>query len=159
FDSMLRLSYFLGNYYPKGGSQAFADELARCFEARGGHILMRARACRIVIEEGAARGVDFEVHRGQTATLERVAAGAVVSTSDLLLTLEELVGEEHLEPEYLASVRSLRPTFPCFLVHLGLRGVPDAVLHEAQGYYWDSWEMDRVGIDALKLKIFSPTLY
>jgi len=31
FDSMLRLSYFLGNYYPRGGSQAFADELAlRC---------------------------------------------------------------------------------------------------------------------------------
>ena len=29
FDSMLRLSYFLGNYYPKGGSQAFADDLAR----------------------------------------------------------------------------------------------------------------------------------
>src|SRR5207244_13478179 len=26
FDSMLRLSYFLGNYYPRGGSQAFADE-------------------------------------------------------------------------------------------------------------------------------------
>src|SRR5262249_16910859 len=24
FDSMLRLSYFLGNYYPRGGSQSFA---------------------------------------------------------------------------------------------------------------------------------------
>src|SRR6266436_3041286 len=40
FDSMLRLSYFLGNYYPRGGSQAFADELALRFEERGGHILM-----------------------------------------------------------------------------------------------------------------------
>ncbi|MEO1369918.1 MAG: NAD(P)-binding protein, partial [Acidobacteriota bacterium] len=39
FDSMLRLSYFLGNYFPRGGSQAFADELARGFEAAGGHIL------------------------------------------------------------------------------------------------------------------------
>ena len=29
FDSMLRLSYFLGNYYPKGGSQAFADAPGR----------------------------------------------------------------------------------------------------------------------------------
>src|SRR5262249_21684293 len=113
FDSMLRLSYFLGNYYPKGGSQAFADELARCFAARGGRILMRARARRIVGLDGAARGVDFEIHRGQTATVERVAAGAVVANSDLLLTLEELVGEEHLEPGYVAAVRSLRPTFPC----------------------------------------------
>jgi phytoene dehydrogenase-like protein len=120
---------------------------------------MRSRVLRIVIEDGAARGVEIEVHRGQTVTVERVAAGVVVASSDLLLTLEHLVGEEHLEPGYLASLRALRPTFPCFLLHLGLRGVPDEVLHRAQGYYWDSWEMDRVGIDALKFKIFSPTLY
>ncbi len=37
FDSMLRLSYFLGNYYPRGGSQAFADELALRFEECGGN--------------------------------------------------------------------------------------------------------------------------
>src|SRR5258708_1272999 len=35
FDSMLRLSYFLGNYYPQGGSQAFAAQLAPCFPERG----------------------------------------------------------------------------------------------------------------------------
>ena len=37
--------------------------------------------------------------------------------------------------------------------------MPDDVLEEAQGYYWDSWEMDRVGVDALRFKIFAPTLY
>ncbi|PON18570.1 hypothetical protein C2W62_07285 [Candidatus Entotheonella serta] len=42
FDSMLRLSYFLGNFYPRGGSQAFADELAQRLVACGGHILMRS---------------------------------------------------------------------------------------------------------------------
>src|SRR6185312_5701987 len=40
FDSMLRLSYFLGNYYPRGGSQTFADALARRFEEFGGDILL-----------------------------------------------------------------------------------------------------------------------
>src|SRR5712692_4896994 len=35
FDAMLRLSYFLGNYYPKGSSQKFADDLGRGIEARG----------------------------------------------------------------------------------------------------------------------------
>jgi len=159
FDSMLRLSYFLGNYYPRGGSQAFADELARCFEARGGHILMRSRVRRIAVEAGAARGVEIDVRRGQTLTRERVGAGVVVANSDLLLTLERLVGAEHLAPGALAAVRALRPTFPCFLTHIGLSGVPDAVLREAQGYYWDSWDMDRVGLDALRFKIFAPTLY
>jgi len=159
FDSMLRLSYFLGNYYPRGGSQAFADELARCFEARGGHILMSALVEKIAIEGGAARGVELEVRRGRAVARHRVRAGVVVSNADLLLTLERLVGAEHLPAGALEGVRALRPTFPCFLVHLGLRGVPRAVLEEAQGYYWDSWEMDRVGIDALRCKIFAPTLY
>src|SRR5262249_37784188 len=42
FDAMLRVSYFLGNYYPRGGSQAFADELAHRFEEAGGDILLSA---------------------------------------------------------------------------------------------------------------------
>jgi phytoene dehydrogenase-like protein len=88
-----------------------------------------------------------------------VRARAVISNADLLLTLERLVGPEHLEPAALAPLRRLRPTYPCFLTHVGIEGVPDDVLEEAQGYYWDSWDMDRVGVDALRCKIFAPTLY
>ena len=160
FDSMLRLSYFLGNYYPKGGSQAFADDLARCFEESGGHILISALAKRIAIEESTARGVEIEILRGPLSGFTTtVRAGAVVSNADLLLTLEQLVGPEHLPPEAVEPVRRLRATFPCWLSHLGLKGVPADVLEEAQGYYWDSWEMDRVGRDALRFKLFAPTLY
>ena len=160
FDSMLRLSYFLGNYYPKGGSQAFADAMAARFEELGGHILTSTFASRILIEEGAACGVELEVLRGPRAGQRNtVRAGAVISNSDLLLTLEKLVGPEHLEPGALEPLRRLRPTFPCFLTHIGLEGVPDDVLEEAQGYYWSSWDMDRVGVDALRCKIFVPTLY
>ena len=159
FDSMLRLSYFLGNYYPKGGSQAFADDLARCLEERGGAILMRSPVRRILFEDGAARGVEIEVWRGQSMSVERVRCGAVISNADLLETLETLVGEEHLPAGTLEAVRALRPTFPCYLLHLGLRGVGRADLERAQGYYWDSWEMDRVGRDALRCKLFSPTVY
>ena len=160
FDSMLRLSYFLGNYYPRGGSQAFADALAARFEELGGHVLTSTMARRIRIEGGLARGVELETLRGPRAGRHaRVAAGAVISNADLLLTLERLVGPEHLEPGALEPLRKLRPTFPCYLCHLGLEGVPDDVLEETQGYYWDSWDMDRVGLDALRFKIFVPTLY
>lgn len=162
FDSMLRLSYFLGNYYPQGGSQAFADELALRFEERGGHILMSTLAKRIVIEDGEARGVEIEVLRGPLRAFFKegvVRSGVVVSNADLLLTLETLVGPEHLPPETVEPVRRLRATFPCWLTHLGLRGVPAGVLREAQGYYWDSLDMDRVGRDALRFKLFAPTLY
>jgi phytoene dehydrogenase-like protein len=180
FDSMLRLSYFLGNYYPRGGSQAFADELARCFEERGGHLLMSTAARRIVVEKDAgspgwnggagagggaganpcvARGVALETLRGPVRFQGTVACGAVVSNGDLLGTLESLVGAEHLPPGTLLRLRGLRPTFPCWLTHIGLSGVPAAVLERAQGYHWDSWDMDRVGRDALRFKLFVPTLY
>jgi len=123
-------------------------------------VLTSTLARRIVIEEATARGVEIETLRGPRAGVrETVRAGVVVSNADLLLTLERLVGPEHLPPEAVEPVRRLRATFPCWLTHLGLKGVPAAVLEEAQGYYWDSWDMERVGRDALRFKLFAPTLY
>ncbi|HEX2225351.1 MAG TPA: NAD(P)/FAD-dependent oxidoreductase, partial [Thermoanaerobaculia bacterium] len=160
FDSMLRLSYFLGNYFPKGSSQAFVDDLALRLEEKGGHVLTSALVRRIRVQDGQAEGVELEVLRGPLARRRfHVAAGAVISNADLLLTLEKLVGTEHVDPDWLAGVRGLRLTFPCWLTHIGLRGVAPETLAAAQGYYWDSWEMDRVGIDALRFKLFVPTLY
>ncbi|HMB51753.1 MAG TPA: NAD(P)/FAD-dependent oxidoreductase [Thermoanaerobaculia bacterium] len=159
FDSMLRLSYFLGNYYPVGGSQAFADDLARCFEEAGGDVLMSTRVRRIRVEAGRVAGVDMETLRGPAKGAKSVAAETVVSNADLRLTVDELVGEEHLGADYAAAVRRLRPSFPCFLSHVGLEGVEEADLERAQGYYWRHWDPDRVGRDGLICKIFSPTIY
>jgi prolycopene isomerase len=104
--------------------------------------------------------VEVETLRGPLAGLRAtVRAGVVISNADLTQTLEELVGERHLPPGTLGELRSLRATFPCWLTHLGLRGVPREVLEEAQGYYWDSWDIDRVGRGALRFKLFAPTLY
>src|SRR5258707_2966894 len=91
---MLRLTYFIGNYYPEGGSKAFADDLARCFEQRGGHILTSTLARRIVVEEGEARGVELEILRGHVLPQWRggvVKSRVVVSNAGLLLTPERLV--------------------------------------------------------------------
>lgn len=157
FDSMLRLSYFLGNYYPQGGSQAFADELAQRFEERGGHILMSSTVRRINVKGGVARGVEIETGPKGARRVVCVDAGVVVSNADLLLTLERLVGAEHLGGNQLASIKSLRPTHPCFLTHIGLKGMPTEVLREAEGYHWSSWNPDDVSTDAFK--IFVPTLF
>jgi phytoene dehydrogenase-like protein len=159
FDSMLRLSYFLGNYYPRGGSQAFADELALRLEEQGGHVLMSTAARRIVIEDGTARGVELETLRGPWRGPAAVRSDIVVSNADLLLTYEELVGEEHLPEGHLAALRGMRCTFPCWLTHIGLRDVPDEVLNAAQGYYWDDWDPRGMGRNALRFKLFSPTLF
>ena len=128
FDSILRVSYFLGNYYPRGGSQAFADELARCFEDHGGHILMSAAANQIVIEDGAARGVELDISRGPQRGRARVRASAVVANSDMIDTLTRLVAPAHRPPDLPATWSRLRPSFSCFITHLGLSGVSAAEL-------------------------------
>ena len=159
FDSMLRLSYFLGNYYPEGGSQAFADELARRFEENGGDILLNSAVERILVEDGRVAGVEIETGPLRRRHRTRVAAGTVVSNADMRLTLEKMLGEEHLPPEYIEPIRELRPSLPCFLTHIGLQGIDTAVLEEAQGYYWNEWDPDLLGRNGLKFKIFVPTLF
>jgi phytoene desaturase len=158
FDSMLRLSYFLGNYYPAGGSQCFADDLARVVEERGGEILMSSQVERIRAAGGRVQGVDVATDRGPLRGRHAVDAEVVVSNADLRRTLEQLLGEA-ADPEWVAAARRLRPSFPCFLTHLGLRDVPREELVRAQGYYWRHWDPDRVGRDGLICKIFAPTVY
>jgi phytoene dehydrogenase-like protein len=157
FDAMLRLSYFLGNYYPEGGSQAFADDLARTVQEAGGDILLRSTVERIVVDNGRAVGVDIATGLGAARHVVRVAADRVVSNADLTLTMEKLLGPAVVGEEAIRGVRSLRPTSPCFLVHLGLRDIPLSSLEAKTGYHWRSWLADDVMYDAFK--IFLPTMY
>src|SRR5438128_306324 len=123
FDSMLRLSYFLGNYYPRGGSQAFADELALRFEELGGHILMGSTVHRIFARNKIATGVEVEIGPANARSVRRVNAGVIVSNADLLSTLERLLEAAQVDPDAIASIRKLRPTHPCFLTHVGLKNM------------------------------------
>ena len=159
FDSMLRLSYFLGNYYPKGGSQAFADALGQRFEEQGGDIMIHTLAQRLIMEDGKLRGVHLETSRGQLKGRYAVTADAVVSNSDLRWTLQHLLPNDQVPAEYRHHVETLRPSFPCFLSHIGLRDVDPEALERAQGYYWNTWDPDLVGRGGLRCKIFAPTLY
>ncbi len=157
FDSMLRLAYFLGNYYPRGGSQHFVDELAGRFEDMGGHILMSSLVRRILVSHGQVQGVEIEAGPVKKRSLIKVEARAVVSNADMVRTLEDMIGPDLLGPEYVAKVRKLRPTHPCFLVHLGLKNVAEEELRRVEGYHWSCWDSEHVATSAFK--IFVPTLF
>ncbi len=159
FDSMLRLSYFLGNYYPLGGSQRFADDLAAVFERRGGSVLMSSRVERILVEDGAAVGVAVRTGFGGKRREVRLASEVVVSNADLLLTFERLLGPEVVGRQAIDSLLSLKPSAPCYLTHVGLRGISTKKLMQIQGYYWDDWDPETVGREGLRFKLFFPTLY
>lgn len=159
FDCMLRLSYFLGNFYPVGGSQEFANELAQRFQERGGDILLKTMVRHINVSNGEATGVTLELGPIRDRRLVPVKTGAVVSNADMRLTVEKLVGESHFEPEYVQHIRDMRPTFSCFLSHIGVSDIPREILEQAHGYYWSGWNSDRVAKGDFDCKLFIPSLY
>lgn len=159
FDSMLRLSYFLGNYYPVGGSQAFADALAARFEGLGGHLAMKADVVRIALEQGRVSGVVLETGRNRLRRCFEVKAPLVIAAGDLRDCVNRLIGRETFQAEYLARLDELKPSYACYLMHLGLRGVSRERLEEIQGYHWAGWDSERMGQDSLKFKLFVPTQF
>jgi phytoene dehydrogenase-like protein len=157
FDSMLRLSYFLGNYYPVGGSQRFADDLGNGVRERGGHVLLYGDVTRIIIEDGRAAGVQgHTVSRTRPQPFE-FRAPVVISNSDVVHTFTNLVGEEHCGREIIDKALKLRATHACFLVHMGLRSLPPGTLEAVEGYHWFSWDPD--DIERSFFKLFFSTHY
>ncbi|MEX2261875.1 MAG: NAD(P)/FAD-dependent oxidoreductase [Bryobacteraceae bacterium] len=155
FDAMLRLSYFLGNYYPRGSSQKFADDLGRGLERRGGRILKCAEVERIGVENGKAAGVRLRTVSRRPSEYVEFRAPVVVSNGDALHTYRDLIGIEHCGNWVIEHLASLKPSYPCFLIHIGLRGMDPEKLAAAEGYYWKSFDP----IDAIQnvFKIFIPT--
>ena len=94
---------------------------------------------------------------GAARHLVRVNARHIVSNADLTLTLEKLLGPAVVGEAAMRAVRALRPSSPCFLVHLGLRDISLAELEPAAGYHWSSWNAEDVVCDAFK--VFVPTMY
>jgi phytoene desaturase len=155
FDAMLRLSYFLGNYYPKGSSQKFADDLGRAFTKLGGKILKCAEVERITTENGKAKGVRIRTVSKKDPEVFEFDAPVVVSNADALNTYRDMLGEEHCGEWMLDHLHSIKPTFACFLTHIGLRGMDEKRLAEAEGYYWNSF--NPADIIQNVFKIFIPT--
>lgn len=158
FDSMLRLSNFLGNYYPKGGSQVFADDLARRIEANGGDVILRSHVRRILHEDGNVTGLEIEMGSPKRRRLTKVTSPVVVSNADMQQTARKLLGDSICR-ESLNRMAKLRKSAPCYLMHIGLRDTSTDEMERIQGYYWNEWDANHQGTTALRYKLFVPTLF
>ena len=155
FDAMLRLSYFLGNYYPKGSSQRFADDLGATLEQRGSRFLRCAEAERILVEDGAVQGVRIRTvsrRRSETFTFR---AGVVVSNADIQHTFRDLLPE--MAPEVDDHFERFEPTSACCVTHLGLKNIEQKALDAIEGYYWDDYDPDAVVRSVFK--VFTTTRF
>jgi phytoene desaturase len=157
FDSMLRLSYFLGNYYPIGSSQAFADDLGEALRSRGGDILLYTQVEKILIEKERVQGIVCRTRSRRNPQRFEFRAPVVVSNADVLQTYERLVGEAYCGTHVIDGLRTLRPSFPCYLMHMGLKELSHELKEEIEGYYWRSWDPE--DLQHTFFKIFFTTMF
>ncbi|MCU1330222.1 MAG: hypothetical protein JWN34_5592 [Bryobacterales bacterium] len=157
FDAMLRLSYFLGNYYPKGSSQQFANDLGTSLERLGGRVIKCASVENILIEGNKVKGVRVQTVSKRAPEYFEFQAPVVVSNADAVHTYRDLMGEAGGGGWMVQHLESLKASYPCFLVHMGLKGMDEAKLAESEGYYWS--RCDPSDIRSNVFKIFVPTRF
>ncbi len=114
FFAMMWISYHhVGFYYFEGGSQAVTNALAEVVEENGGEILLNTLVTKILIEDGAAVGV-------QTKDGKTFRSRYVVSNANALDTFFKMVGREHLPEAYAKRLEQMTIGLPAFAVYLGV---------------------------------------
>ena len=100
-------------YYPKGGAQALAKVLAGGVARYGGEVALNTTVTKILVENGAAVGV--EVAGGR-----KVKSRNVVSNADGRQTFLKLLGDQYLNPKFVKELKETRLSESSFLVSLGV---------------------------------------
>ncbi len=102
-----------GSYYVKERSQDLSYALADVFEASGGKFLYETQVKRILVKNGAVKGV---VLSGENV----MPARAVVSNASAITTFKEMLPLDVIPADYLKKLESYKPSLSTFIVWLGL---------------------------------------
>ncbi len=122
-----------GAYFIRGGGRSLVDALVGAIEGNGGEVRLRSRVRRILVEDGAACGVEL-------ASGEVLRSKVVVSNADAKRTFLEMVGREHLSRELLEKVEGARMALPLFIIYMAMKrdplelGIPNTNYVLSPGY-------------------------
>jgi phytoene desaturase len=103
-----------GVHYAMGGTGAIVAAMGRLFEELGGRFRLSCPVRQILVENGAAVGVE-------TAAGDRIAADAVVSNADVANTYRKLIPAEHRRRNSDRHIESLRYSMSLFVLYFGTR--------------------------------------
>jgi phytoene dehydrogenase-like protein len=145
----------MGRYgLPEGGMGAISQALANGLKAHGGDIRTGAPVRRVVIEDGAAKGVLLE-------TGDVISAEVVVSNADPHRALIGLLPDGALPPDMAEAARRIDMRGSMARIHLLIDELPDyvgfpagepgpqhqglAILGPTPARYEKAWEAERSG--------------
>lgn len=132
-----------GPLYSRGSFQSLANALVIPLEEAGGELLLNTTVTKILVEDGAAVGVELD--GGQA-----VRAPVVVSNSDARQTMEHLVGEEHLPDKYLRKLRRMNPSLSAFMVYSATKLDISKMGFAHELFVYRDWDHEKTYEEVLK---------
>ena len=141
YAAMLITEPLRGYYYPMGGIQAIPDAFVRVLKRYGGDIEFKTSVDKIILEEGKAVGIE-------TRGGKRIWAEQVVSNAAARSTFFNLIGEENLPSDFVASLNRLEISLSALYIYLGVdidprsAGIdaPETIVYETYDNTKD-WEL------------------
>jgi phytoene dehydrogenase-like protein len=122
------------HHYVAGGCARLIEALAQVIEERGGHIRTGCAVRRLAITDGVVGGV--VVDRVEPADVVFVSGGAREA-------FVQLVGSEHLTPDFRAKVSELPLMESVLMVHLGIDFDPRPRQKHPLYYYYGTYDIAR----------------
>ena len=122
------------HYSILGGVSTLVDALIEKIQQNGGEIRTKCPVSKIAIEGNRATGViDCDG--------KHIPANVVIASGGAKEAFLNLVGKEHLPPEFVNQVLELPLMDSIFMVHLGVDFDPSPYTHGTCTYYYGSYDL------------------
>jgi phytoene dehydrogenase-like protein len=102
-----------GVYIFQGGTDLMISMMKDELMKNGVDIQLQAKVDKILIENKKVIGVQIKEHK--------IFASAVVSNSNLKVTIEQMVGPEYFSPEFITKARAVRLNTSSCQVYMGIK--------------------------------------
>jgi phytoene dehydrogenase-like protein len=121
--------------YILGGCQTLVDAVKGSILDNGGKVVVNTTIRRIVVENGAVKGVEL-------ADGHFEAADAVLASGGMREIFFDLVGRDHLPAELISRIEGNRLMESVFMVQLGIDFDPTPYQPVALCYYYNTYDLE-----------------
>ena len=126
--------YYPGYCYINGGCQKLPEALAEYITSHGGEIHYGTVVEKVLVEEGAAKGIRLEDG-------SEIQADMVVGCGAAKDFFEKTVGLEHLDFAYRQVLKEFKPMEAVFMLHLGVDFDPMQYMRSALCYCYGMYDL------------------
>jgi prolycopene isomerase len=125
-----------GGFYPKGGSQAFADAFVEAIKSNGSDVFFDSEVEKIIMKKNCAEGV-------RTKKGDEFQAQTVISNVDVRKTFCDFVGCGYYPKNFIKKTCDAQDSISAFQLYLGLnvdlreKGIEDYEIFVNPGYDLD----------------------